>query len=92
MDYSAVDHRNMTDDVLGSFFKSQGFQLHTFPNRQVFDFAGVKGRLLSSSYSPESNDARYEPMLAKLASDFSAHQQNGSVTFEYETKVYTGQL
>lgn len=64
----------------------------TFENRQVFDLAGLIGRLLSSSYAPEEGHPRHEPMLAALKEVFHRHQQVGTVSVEYETQVYFGRL
>lgn len=91
-DYAQVDHRLIDDAVLRDFFDPGVYQLRTFPNRQVFDFAGVQGRLLSSSYAPEQGQAGHEPMLAELRRIFDAHCENDRVSFDYLTRVYYGQL
>lgn len=91
-DYAAVNHTNIDDDVIGTFFAPQPFELRSFPNRQDFDFEGVRGRLLSSSYAPEAGHVNYEPMLAELRSIFDTHQADGKVAFEYDTKVYYGHV
>lgn len=92
IDYAAMDHRRITDDVIGAFFHPRPFTLKTFANRQVFDFEGLKGRLLSSSYAPPAGHPQHQPMLSALTSLFQAHQVSGAVTIEYETKVYAGRL
>jgi hypothetical protein len=56
------------------------------------DFAGLKGRMLSSSYTPESGHPHHESMIAELSEIYRAHQVNGLVTFEYITRMYYGQL
>ena len=91
-DYASIDHRQITDDVLAEFFHPHPVTLATFKNRQLFDLAGVKGRLLSSSYAPAPGDPRHEPMLAALAQIFHTHQQGGRITFDYQTKVYASRL
>ena len=63
----------------------------SFANEQVFDFAGLRGRLLSSSYSPPQGHRQHEPMLAALEKLFQAHAQDGRVRFKYLTHVYYGQ-
>ena len=47
---------------------------------------------LSSSYAPEAGHPNHAPMLAELAAIFEAHQQNGEIVFEYDTRVTYGQL
>jgi len=90
--YGKVDHRRMDDQVLGEFFSPEGFQARSCENAQTFDFAGVKGRLLSSSYTPEAGQPGHEPMIAELALIFEQHQRDGKVTCEYDTSVYFGRL
>jgi hypothetical protein len=38
--------------------------LKVFNNQQVFDFEGLKGRLLSSSYMPLQGEPGFEGMIA----------------------------
>jgi SAM-dependent methyltransferase len=91
-DYTAVNHKNVDSEIIGSFFGPTGFGEASHPNDQTFDFAGLKGRLLSSSYAPEADDPRHAPMLAALQSLFAAYQTNGTVTFDYDTTVFFGRL
>ena len=60
--------------------------------RQEVDYAGLEGRLLSSSYTPMPDHANYDPMLRELGRVFKAHQANDHVVLEYNTLVYYGQL
>jgi len=89
-DYQEVRHERVYQDV-ESFF-SRGFKLRTFDNRQRFDFQGVKGRLLSSSYVPAPGHEDFVAMLEELRNIFDEHQKGGDVAFEYDTRVYFGQL
>ena len=63
-----------------------------FPFKQVFDFDGLKGRLLSASYAPQAADPQYEDMIEDLRGVFAANQKDGTVDFDYQTEVYYGQL
>jgi SAM-dependent methyltransferase len=63
-----------------------------FPNRQTFDYAGLEGRLMSSSYAPEAGHPQHEPMIAGLRELFERHRRAGKVLFPYRTLVYFGQL
>ncbi|HWY76835.1 MAG TPA: class I SAM-dependent methyltransferase, partial [Verrucomicrobiae bacterium] len=92
VDYRAVDHKQVDAAAIGSFFEPGPLKRSVFENRQVFDFEGLKGRLLSSSYAPEPGHPKHTPMIEKLDLIFHKHQQNGRVVFEYDTLVYYGQL
>ncbi|MES2062666.1 MAG: class I SAM-dependent methyltransferase [Bacteroidota bacterium] len=89
-DYVQVDHRNIDAEHIGEFFTPQPYQLKTFYNEQIFDFDGLKGRLSSSSYMPTKDEEGYQAMIADLQTLFDKYQQNGSITIQYDTNVYTG--
>jgi len=91
-DYTQINHRNVADADLFAFYAPAPGQVQSFHNEQVFDFDGVKGRMLSSSYVPTADSPVYEEMLSRLKRIFEQHQVNGKVKFDYETKVYTGTL
>jgi SAM-dependent methyltransferase len=91
-DYAAVDHRNVDAGAIAGFFAPHPFTLRKFENRQVVDFDGAKGRLLSSSYTPEPAHANYDPMLHEFRSIFDQHQVDGQVAFDYVTRLYFGHL
>ena len=90
-DYEKVNHRNIDPSVLRDFFRAEPKKVR-FPYAQHFDFEGLKGRLLSSSYAPLRGQPKHEAMLRRLRQVFDAHQQDGQVAFEYDTLVYYGQL
>jgi SAM-dependent methyltransferase len=91
-DYERVTHRQFDDERLRAFFGQGACEERAFGNEQVFDFEGLRGRLLSSSYTPEPGHPNYEPMLEELRRIFEAHQEDGKVRVEYDTRVYYGQL
>jgi hypothetical protein len=66
--------------------------LRTFENCQVFDLESLRGRLLSSSYTPEPGHPDFDAMLKELEEIFRRHEVDGKVTFEYDTRVYYGHL
>ena len=90
-DYGEVAARHVTEDRLRSFFGGH-FEKRVFPNDQSFDFAGLKGRLLSSSYAPPAGDPRHEPMVRALRELFEKHEESGRVTFLYDTELYFGRI
>jgi SAM-dependent methyltransferase len=90
-DYADVRHERTTDSV-NEFFDPTPFQERTFAMRQEFDYAGLEGRLLSSSYAPGPEHAKYAAMLADLHRLFDAHAIEGLVGVDYTTRVYFGRL
>lgn len=90
-DYADVRHERTTESV-NEFFDPAPFQERGFDMRQEFDYAGLEGRLLSSSYAPGPGHPKHEPMLAALRGIFDAHASRGLVSFDYKTRVYFGRL
>jgi SAM-dependent methyltransferase len=90
-DYQDVRSERTTEQI-ETFFAPSRYKVRTFDYRQDFDYPALEGRLLSSSYTPQAGDAQYAPMLRELRRLFDAYQINDRVTFEYDTRVYYGQL
>ncbi len=90
-DYALVRHENVNDAVLQSFFTEGSYQTRTLPSSQRFDFAGLRGRLLSSSYTPAEGQPGHASMLGELRRIFEAHQQDGFVDILYDTEIHLGQ-
>jgi len=90
-DYAEVKHENIDERTFSSFFDN-GYKLKTFPNEQIFDLEGIKGRLLSSSYAPSQGHTDYEPLLEELQRIFDKYSTNDKIRFDYITRVYTGKL
>jgi ubiquinone/menaquinone biosynthesis C-methylase UbiE len=90
-DYQDVRSERATEQI-ETFFTPSRFRARSFDYQQGFDYPALEGRLLSSSYTPQAGDAGHTPMLRELRRIFDAHQVNGRVTFEYDTRVYYGQL
>jgi SAM-dependent methyltransferase len=90
-DYTDVRHEQIDSDVLSAFFLLP-FEHMSFPNEQIFDFDGLKGRMLSSSYMPSETDEAYEPMIKELESLFAKHAESGKIKVLYDTNIYYCQL
>jgi SAM-dependent methyltransferase len=91
VDYAQVKHERIDAAALDRFFLP-GYQLRTLPNQQSLDFDALKGRLLSSSYTPTEAQESYAPMIKALQDIFQEHQQGGHVRFDYETQIYFGRI
>jgi SAM-dependent methyltransferase len=90
-DYDRVDHRLVTEEVMRGFFAAGTMVVRRYPNEQVFDLEGVKGRVMSSSYAPASGE-KHAGMMRELEGIFAEHQEAGRVRFLYETVVYEGRV
>ena len=88
-DYKTINHRNIADGQIGSVYQPASYVRKEFPNEQWFDFEGLKGRLLSSSYMPKTG-AAYAPMIGDLQRLFDKHQHGGRVRVGYATRLYSG--
>jgi SAM-dependent methyltransferase len=90
-DYEKI--RNERTNMRGEpFLSSSKSSEKTFEMVQQFDFAGLEGRLLSSSYAPQQGEPTHEPMLQDLRLIFDEYQVRGKVRFEYDTRVFYGRM
>jgi SAM-dependent methyltransferase len=90
-DYDKVNHKNIQDEkIFDAWFGRNNYKTASFYNFQDFDFEGLKGRVLSSSYMPAEGHVNYEYMIYCLKKIFLRYQENGKVRFEYDTKIYYG--
>jgi SAM-dependent methyltransferase len=90
-DYKEVRHERTTQAV-NEFFDPLPYRERDFAMRQEFDYSGLEGRLLSSSYAPGPEHPRHKPMLRELRRIFDAHAESGKVGFNYNTRMYFGRL
>ncbi len=90
VDYAKVNHKNIDEGVLKSFFIE--YKLKKFPYSQSFDFDGLKSRLLSSSYVPKGEHPKFHEMIIELENMFNKNQNSGKVEFIYDTEVYYGKI
>lgn len=91
-EYAREKHKSVYDTALDGFYGAGGFTSRTFRYRQELDYEGLKGRLLSSSYTPEVGHPNHRQLLAELEGIFGKHQINGRVTVAYITRMYYGRL
>jgi len=90
-DYEEVRHERTTDSV-NEFFDPAPYRQKVFPMRQEFEYEGLEGRLLSSSYAPGPGHPKHAPMLKELRHIFDQHARGGLVPVVYQTRVYFGHL
>lgn len=90
-DYSKVRHENINEGVLSAFFRKP-FSRTTFKNVQIFDFEGLKGRMLSASYMPAEGDVRYDEMTGELLGLFAKHAENDKIKVFYNTNIFYSEV
>jgi len=91
-DYQEINHTNISPADFAQFFDPHPVRTHTIPNSQMFDFPALKGRLLSSSYCPHQGEPGYEHIMKRLREIFDRNETNGTVSFEYDTNLFYGQM
>jgi SAM-dependent methyltransferase len=87
----AIDYKEnkMADEgSIYLFFHPMLVKVYSFPNIQRLNFETLKGQLLSESYMPLPGHPNYNLMIDELINLFIAHNVNGFVSMEYETKLY----
>ncbi len=89
-DYARVRHDRVGEAGVGAFFDRH--ERHVLPNAQVLDREGLRGRILSSPYTPPAGDPARVRMIADLDEVFRAHESGGVVRIEYDLEVWIGQL
>ncbi len=90
-EYSEIASQYANEEVLRAFFGATGYREETFYNEQVFDWEGLKGRALSSSYIPASGPEG-EAFMDELKKLFAEYSEDGRVAFVYNTQLFYGKL
>jgi len=85
------NQRTRPEDI-DRFFGAEGPVEIGVANPQVCDFEMLKGRVLSSSMSPPADNPLFPVMLDELRAIFDQHQEAGTVTLEYDTRMVYGKL
>ena len=91
-DYAKVKDAYPETHDMEKFFGKENLERRELANFQEFDFAGLAGRLRSSSYAPKEDHVNYQPMMGALRKLFDACQRFGRVRMEYTTQIYFGPL
>lgn len=90
-DYQAVRHDNVQDETLRDFFQSD-YRHASFLNVQSLDFAGLRGRALSSSYMPAETDSTFPAMDEELKRLFAEYEKDSRIEILYTTNIYYARI
>ena len=91
-DYTTVRHQDLDLGQVREFVGSDSAEMVLLENAQMLGFDGLRGRLLSSSYTPPAGHPDRDAMLRALETIYERYQVGGRVAFEYETKIYYARL
>lgn len=90
--YKETHKRSASDEPILRFFASAKIDFFQTSNAQSFDMPSLKGRLLSSSYTPKPPDPAFDLLISHVEKLFNQYQVNGRVRFYYKTNLYLGRL
>ncbi|MEM8504331.1 MAG: class I SAM-dependent methyltransferase [Cyanobacteria bacterium P01_D01_bin.1] len=91
-DYEQINHKQIDKTVLSAFFGAAPLHEKRFSYSQTFDYEGLKGRMLSSSYVPEAGHQNHEEMIARLWKIFQTYCGGDRVVFKYATRMFYSQI
>jgi SAM-dependent methyltransferase len=91
-DYSSVAERYADDARMRAWFGAGLAGSARFAHSQALDFDALRGRLMSSSYAPKDGHPSHAPMLQALRELFDACAEHGTISFDYDTRVFAGHL
>jgi SAM-dependent methyltransferase len=90
-DYTSVAERYADDAHMRDWFGAGYRGSARFGHGQRLDFDALRGRLMSSSYAPQAGHPQHEPMLQALRELFDNCAEDGTVSFDYDTRIFAGQ-
>lgn len=90
-----IDYKKVASEAIGEadierFFEPHFVTIRNFPNRQLLDWEGFEGRLLSTSYMPKLGHPMYNDMKQAAKDLFAECNAGGFIEFIYSTKCYYG--
>ncbi len=88
--YGEVNHMDLGIEQIEGFLAPGEIEQQHFAHGQKLDFAGLLGRLKSSSYCPDEHSPHYIPLVTELLALFDHFAADGHVDFAYDTQLYLG--
>jgi SAM-dependent methyltransferase len=87
--FDPVVHRSgFAEEVVRTFYLPGKVDRIDVIMAQEFDYDGVRGRLLSSSYAPKEGQPDHDGLFGELRRLFDRHAVDGRVTFGYVTRIF----
>lgn len=91
-DYREIQHTNIDRAQIAAFYAPGTYKYRSLYNEQRFNWDGLRGRVLSSSYVPADGHPQHALFMQKLLEIFETHQSDGQVCFEYDTEIHLGKM
>lgn len=91
-DYNDTNHMNLSDLTITQLFDASSTRVLNFVNAQSFDLSGFLGRMQSASYTPAKGLPGHDNLIALATELFNQYEENGSISFDYNTRLYVGKL
>lgn len=90
--YKKMQENFQVEQKIDFLFSKNGYNEFHTEYHQKLEFEELKGRLLSSSYSPQPDTSAYPEMISSLKELFHKHQVDNQVTIDYDTELFYGKL
>ena len=90
-EYNKIQETQSDDKSIAQFYGHEPEKV-TFDNFQELSCEALIGRVFSSSYMPSETSLERKLAEQELEYLFTRHNKSGFVRFEYETRMYVGQL
>lgn len=90
-EHEEAEKNLMDKNLLNTFFAVEKVSTSTFANYQMLDLAGLKGRIRSISYVPETG-VESKKVMDQIKDVFEKYNNGGMVKIEYTTRVIYGKL
>lgn len=90
-EYASIVADHADEAGIAAFFAPSPVTQARFDNEQSLDYAGLAGRLLSSSYAPTQGPG-HDAMMRELKDIFTRHERDGRVVMGYDTKIFRGRF
>ena len=78
--------------IIEEFYAPNKFNKFVLDYEQQFDLEVLIGRIISSSYMPNLDHPNFPQLKNAIVSLFNKYEQNGIVTFAYNTNLYIGSI
>ena len=91
-EYDEINRGQRDRSAVARLFGEKPFTTLEFSHQQTFDWEGLRGRVLSSSYVPKPGAPGHDELMSELRRAYNTQQRDGVVQFDYVTRLHVGPL